>query len=348
MNLVLGPQLRLVGADPDVPVLSVVNLRVGVPAGSEFVEAVRGVSFQVGPGERVGLVGESGSGKTLSALSVLGLLPSGGPRLLPGTSIRLRSRELSGATEEELREVRGSGAALVFQDARAVLNPVLRVGRQLREVLAPSDSGAPGRVERVRALLAEVGFDDPERIGALFPHQLSAGMAQRVQLAIALAGDPELLIADEPTASLDSVGQRQVLELIAEIQRRRGMALLLISHDLGMVGEFCQRILVAYAGQLVEEGPTREVLRSPRHPYTRALMSARPGAGTDTAPKPIPGRVPKPSSTPDACLFADRCASAADRCAESLPEMRSLGEAASGHRVRCWFPLGGNEGDSHD
>jgi oligopeptide/dipeptide ABC transporter ATP-binding protein len=347
MNLVLGPQLRLVGADPDVPVLSVVNLRVGVPDGAELVEAVRGVSFQVAPGERVGLVGESGSGKTLCALSILGLLPSGGPRILAGTSIRLRSRELSGATEDELRGIRGAGAALVFQEASAVLNPVLRVGRQLGEVLALAGSANPDRAQRVRDLFAEVGFDDPERIASLFPHQLSAGMAQRVQLAMALAGDPELLIADEPTASLDSVGQRRVLELIADIQRRRGMALLLISHDLGMVGEFCQRVLVAYGGQIVEEGPVREVLRSPRHPYTRALLLARPDPDRPAAPRPIPGRPPKPSGTPDACLFADRCALATDRCGESLPELRSLAEAASGHRVRCWFPLGGPEEDSH-
>ncbi len=348
MKLVLGPRLRLVGAEPDVPVLSVVNLRVGVPGEGRTVEAVRGVSFQVAPGEWVGLVGESGSGKTLSALSLVGLLPPDGPRVLPGTSIRLHSREIAEASEEELRSVRGSIAALIFQEAGSVLNPVLKVGRQLGEVLARSRSGDGETEDRVESLLAEVGFDDPGRVRGLYPHQLSVGMAQRVQLAIALAGDPELLIADEPTASLDSVGQRQVLELLGEIQGRREMALLLISHDLALVGEFCQRVMVVYAGQMVEEGPAAEVLRSPRHPYTRALLSARPDPRRGVPASPIPGRVPGPSDTPEACLFADRCPAVRDRCREQMPELRSHpGDGGPGgthgaSRVRCWYPLDGN------
>jgi dipeptide transport system ATP-binding protein len=243
---------------------------------------------------------------------------------------------------------------MIFQEAGSVLNPVLRVGKQLGEVLARWQSGNEEPEVRVESLLAEVGFDDPGRVRGLYPHQLSVGMAQRVQLAMALAGDPELLIADEPTASLDSVGQRQVLELLEEIQARREMALLLVSHDLALVGEFCQRVIVVYAGQAVEEGPAGEVLRSPRHPYTRALLAARPDPRRGTRGSPIPGRVPGPSHTPDACLFADRCSYARDRCREEMPELRShTGDTKpsgphGASRIRCWYPLDAKDTEQAD
>jgi oligopeptide/dipeptide ABC transporter ATP-binding protein len=315
--------------------------------------AVDGVDLTIGSGEAVGLVGESGSGKTVLALSILGLLPEGSGSILPGSSVRLRGEELVGADERRLREVRGGEIAMVFQEPMTSLNPVLTIGDQIGEVLQihRSLSVSEVREETVR-FLADVGIPDPaERVRA-YPHQLSGGMRQRATIAMAVAGQPALLVADEPTTALDPTLQSQILDLLQDLRQRFGMALLLVSHDLVAVSRICQRVVVLYGGRVMEAGPVPEVLGNPAHPYTRALLAARPtweGRGTMV---PIPGEVPEATRWPSGCRFHPRCPEAMDRCRSEEPEMvtQSATEpsepglaAAEGEEriVRCWLSQDG-------
>ncbi len=317
--------------------LEIEGLRTWFETEAGTARAVDGVSLSMEEGEAVGLVGESGCGKTVTALSLMGLVPGPTGRIRDGSSIRLRGRELVGLAKGEMREVRGRKMAMVFQEPMTALNPVLPVGEQVGEALRFHEgvSGKEARRAAVR-LLQEVGIPDPERRMKEYPHRLSGGMRQRVCLAIALSCGPELLIADEPTTALDVTIQAQILELLADLRRRRGMALLLISHDLSVVGRVCDRVAVMYGGRIVETGPVAAVFGSPRHPYTRGLLRSLPRVGGGRRRlEPIPGAVPEPTAWPSGCRFRTRCAHAWERCAREEPPLISAGD--EGLSARCWL-----------
>ena len=291
------------------------------------VTPVPEVSLQVHAGERVALVGESGCGKSITALSVTALPPT--DRALRRGSIRFAGQELVGHTQA-LSKVRRGGIAYVFQDPMASLNPVMTIGAQMAEALPPM--ARRERHARIVALLADVGLPDPARAAEAYPCELSGGQCQRVMLAMALAAEPQLLIADEPTTALDVTTQRLILGLMVELAAKRQMALLLITHNLGIVANYMERLYVMYAGRIVESGPVREVIASPRHPYTRGLIAAVPSLRLD---KPrlqdIPGTVPPAGRFPPGCAFAPRCPLATEACSATVPPLRLDGERA----VRC-------------
>jgi oligopeptide/dipeptide ABC transporter ATP-binding protein len=321
--------------------LKIHQLRVHLNTPGGIARAVDGVDLEIHPGEAVGLVGESGSGKSVLALSVLGLQPQGPEVLREGSSIQLQGEELVGLGNKELRAFRGGDVAMVFQEPMTSLNPVLTVGRQIGEAVGRRGEvmGADEIRGRVEGLLEEVGLPDPQRQADAYPHQLSGGMRQRVMIAMALAGDPALLVADEPTTALDVTVQAQILDLLRGLQRDRSMALLLISHDLRMVANLCQRVLVMYGGRVVEEGATAEVMAGPRHPYTRGLLGARLSIhDRRRGLRPIQGGVPEASAWPSGCRFHPRCPDADDRCGNEEPEM--VAALAGTGVARCWFPKG--------
>jgi oligopeptide/dipeptide ABC transporter ATP-binding protein len=322
--------------------LEVHNLRISFPrSDATSLIPVDDVSFRIERGEVVALVGESGCGKTLTGLAI--------PRLLPANAIigdhshiLLDGIDLGAMNERELREVRGRRIAMVFQDPMSSLNPVMRVGAQIAEAItAHARVTAADARARAIALLTEVGIADPEARVDAYPHQLSGGMRQRVMLAMALAGEPELLIADEPTTALDVTVQAQMLELLDTLRRARGMAVLLITHDLGIVAGRADRVLVMYAGRVVEAGVTSALFAAPAHPYTRGLFASIPrlegGAARLT---PIPGSVPPPDQWPAGCRFHPRCRVAVPKCRTERPPLDSLGQA---HDVACWVAHGAAE-----
>ena len=317
--------------------LEVSDLRTWFFTDQGVARAVDGVSFGVAEGETVGIVGESGCGKTVTSLSVLGLLPSPPARIMPGSSIRLRGEELVGAPERRLRAVRGNDISMIFQEPMSSLNPVYSVGDQIVEALRVRSrmDRAAAREEAVR-LLTEVGIPEPRRRLSEYPHQLSGGMRQRVMIAIALSGEPDLLIAGEPTTALDVTIQAQILELLADLQTRRGMAVLLITHDLGVVAEVCDRVVVMYAGQVVESGTAAQIFGAPSHPYTRGLLNSLPVLDQrGHRLTPIVGTVPNPTAWPVGCRFADRCPERFERC-EEPPPLLPVPDAA-GREARCWL-----------
>jgi peptide/nickel transport system ATP-binding protein/oligopeptide transport system ATP-binding protein len=315
--------------------LEVTDLRTWFDTDQGTARAVDGVSFDVQEGETVGIVGESGCGKTVTSLSVLGLLPVPPARILEGSSIRFAGEELVGASVRRMRALRGNEISMIFQEPMSSLNPVYTVGDQICEALRlHRDMGRrEARIEAVR-LLDEVGIAGADRRVDEYPHQLSGGMRQRVMIAMALSCAPKLLIADEPTTALDVTIQAQILELVAELRRNRGMAVLLITHDLGVVAEVCDRVVVMYAGQVVERGSVQEIFSEPRHPYTRGLLRSLPsledrGRRLET----IHGTVPPPTDWPAGCRFQARCPLAEERCGEP----QSLIELDRQDRVaRCW------------
>ncbi|MFN8622654.1 MAG: ABC transporter ATP-binding protein [Chloroflexota bacterium] len=291
---------------------------------------VRDVSFAVAPGEAVGLVGESGSGKSLTLRSVLGLLPNGAVatgRIAYGDTSLL---ELSG---KEMQRMRGSRIGMVFQDPMSALNPILRVGDAIAQVIR-SHEKVDGKTahQRAVAIMERVGIRDAASRASSYPHQFSGGMRQRIVVAMALAANPTLLLADEPTTALDVVVQAAILRLLDDLRRERGMSLLLVSHDFGVVVGVCDRVGVMYAGELVELGPTREVLRAPRHPYTRGLVDSLPEAGEGDRMTSIPGSPPEPGALPPGCPFAPRCELATAECTAGPIPLR---EVAPGRHARC-------------
>jgi len=295
------------------------------------VRLLTNVSLTVRAGEAVGIAGESGCGKTITARAVLGLLPPGGR--VAGGSVRFGGEELTTLTERQLNRIRGAGIALVSQDAVSSLDPTYTVGSQLCEVIR-HHTGASRRAARQRAveLLATVRLAEPEAILRLRPHQLSGGMAQRAGIAIALAASPRLLIADEPTTALDVTVQREVLELLGDLRRRLGMGLVLVTHDWGVLAEVCDRAVVMYAGEIVEEATIDRLCLTPRHPYSAALLAANPQLASPGRPLPvIPGRVPAPSAWPAGCRFAPRCSRATPECT-AQPVQLDAG-------VRCVHPV---------
>ncbi len=301
------------------------------------VRVVDGVSLNVEAGRTLALVGESGCGKSVTALSVTRLLPSP-PVRYAGGSIRVAGREVLALREAELRNLRGGVVGYVFQDPGASLNPVQRIGTQIIESLRLHRPEKAREAEAVR-LLKLVGIPAPDSRVRDYPHQLSGGMQQRAMIALALAGEPQLLIADEPTTALDVTIQAQIMDLLRELQRQLGMAILLITHNLGLVGDLADRVAVMYAGQIVETGPARDVLRAPQHPYTRALLNSVPELGRRRERLvTIPGQVPSPGQWPAGCRFAPRCPVARPGCAQTPAELLPL--AAGPGEVRCPFPAG--------
>ena len=323
-------------ARPDAgaaPLLRVHDLRTYFHVGGAVARAVDGVSFDIRPGETVGMVGESGCGKSVTALSLLRLVDPPG-RIEPGSSIEFEGRNLLTLDEEGIRQLRGNRIAMVFQEPMTALNPVFTIGDQVAEV-ARVHAGASRRVawDRAVEMLNLVGIPDPRERAKSYPHQLSGGMRQRVLIAMALVMNPSLLIADEPTTALDVTIQAQILELLAGLQQRLGLAVLLITHDLGVVAEVTSRVLVMYGGQIVERAPVRELFRNPRHPYTRGLLEAMPRLGRQRERLTvIPGTVPPPTRWPSGCRFRDRCAWAWPRCADEHPPEYPVSE---GHTARC-------------
>ena len=318
--------------------LEVTDLRTYFTTDAGVARAVDGVSLQVGTGETLGIVGESGCGKTVTALSVLGLIPSPPGEIVAGSSIRFEDEELLEVKPARLREIRGNEISMIFQEPMTSLNPVLTVGHQIEEVLR-LHRGLSKRAARATgvALLAEVGIPEPDQRFDAYPHQMSGGMLQRVMIAIALSCEPRLLIADEPTTALDVTIQAQILDLLVSLQRKHGMALLLITHDLGVIAEVCDRVVVMYGGQIVETGTTEEILTRPQHPYTQGLLASLPGIGDrDVRLNPIPGTVPSAVDWPEGCRFRDRCSFAWERCAEFTPDLLPV-DGGSDRSARCWL-----------
>jgi oligopeptide/dipeptide ABC transporter ATP-binding protein len=302
--------------DDSQPLLEIRDLQLEFATRDRSLRALDGVSLTVRAGETVCLVGESGSGKSVTALSITRLLPSPPARVIHGT-IRLQGRDVLAMSERELRSVRGGVVSYVFQDPAASLNPVLRIGNQIRESLALHRPEVATDAEVVR-LLKLVGIPAPETRARDYPHQLSGGMQQRVMIAMALASQPRLLVADEPTTALDVTIQAQILDLLQDLKQRTGMAILLITHNLGLVSEIADRVAVMYAGQIVEEAPAHELLRRPLHPYTRALMESVPELGRDVERlRAIPGNVPQLGAWPSGCRFHPRCPVARSECASN-------------------------------
>jgi len=303
--------------------------------GAGTARAVDGVSFELYPGETLGLVGESGCGKTVTALSLLRLIPEPPGHILPGSAIELEGRNLLGLAPKELRAVRGAEIALVFQEPMTSLNPVFTVGDQIAEV-AIVHQGMSRKAARARAieLLRQVGMPDPETRADDYPHQLSGGMRQRVMIAMALVCHPKVLIADEPTTALDVTIQAQILELLKRLQTELGMAVILVTHDLGIVAGTADRVLVMYAGQVMESAPTAELFARPLHPYTEGLLASVPRLD---APRErlhsIPGQVPAATDWPGGCRFHPRCPYAWDKCAAEEPPLAGAGS----HVTRCWL-----------
>ena len=302
------------------PLLEVEDLRVDFVTDHGVVRAVQGVSFAVDAGETVAVLGESGSGKSVTARTVMGLPRPAGCRISDG-SVRFEGTELLTMTDKQLRRLRGSAISMVFQDALSALNPVLPVGYQIVEACR-----ARGRLSRAAARRRSVELLDMVKIPAAarrvddYPHQFSGGMRQRVMIAMALAGDPKLIIADEPTTALDVTVQAQVLELLAEIQRARNAAVMLITHDIGVVAEVADRVVVMYAGRVVEQGTAVQICTAPSHPYTQALLSSMPTPEVRGRPLPIiEGAPADPTELLAGCAFAPRCPHAGTRCREELP-----------------------------
>ncbi len=329
------------------PLLEVRDLRtVFGTAGGGAVVAVDSVSFAVDAGETLAIVGESGSGKSVTALSVMRLLPARAGRIAAG-SIRLRGRELTTLSDEEMRGVRGRQIGMIFQEPMTSLNPVYTVGAQIAEVVRCHEGLAPAQADAHAVdMLALVGIPEPRRRAGNFPHELSGGMRQRVMIAMALACRPSVLIADEPTTALDVTIQAQILDLMEDLQAQLGMALVFITHDLGVVAQIADRVLVMYASQVVEAGPVADIFSHPRMPYTAGLLDSIPRLGRSRHGQrlsAIPGQVPTAAQLPAGCRFSTRCRHAELRCGATEPALET---AAAHHDVRClrWRELRLGEG----
>lgn len=319
---------------PGEPLLSFRNVRVGMRRRGRSSEIVRGVDLDVAPGEKLGIVGESGSGKTLTVLSVLRLLPDPPIRLLGGT-ITYLGRDVGALDENDLEKLRGAEIAMVYQDPMTSLNPLLRVRTQIVETLRAHGVEHEAARARCREVLGQVGLPDPLRVERAFPHELSGGMLQRVMIAMALAVSPKVLIADEPTTALDVTIQQQIIQLVEEIQARTKMAVVWVTHDLGVIARLVDRVVVMYAGRVVERAPTQQLFARPSHPYTLALLGSLPqiGAGHRQPLTQIGGTPPDATRLRDVCPFVARCPFAFDRCTEEEPPLIDRGD---GSFAACW------------
>jgi oligopeptide/dipeptide ABC transporter ATP-binding protein len=322
----------------DQPLLDIRGLRTSFDTRAGVVRAVDGIDFDVRRGEIVGLVGESGCGKSVTSLSIMGLVPR--PGRIEGGQIMFDGVDLARLSQAELRKIRGERISMIFQQPTSALNPVWQVGRQIAEVLELHRKMKHGpALLRARELLRMVGIPDPDRRLKTYPHEMSGGMAQRVMIAMALACEPELLIADEPTTALDVTIQAQILDLIRNLREETGTAVILITHDLGVVAEMCDRVAVMYAGEIVEQTDVRTLFDDPLHPYTRGLIGSIPVVGSiKDELSVIPGNVPNLVDLPKGCRFAARCAAREPEdvvlATESHPQLLAV---SAGHATRCWL-----------
>ena len=321
--------------------LKVENLSVGFRNGKKLLPVIDGVSFEIGRGEILALVGESGCGKSASCLALTRLNAPQAEIKASKAVFETRSgrqADLFSLSDRELRKIRGGGIAYIFQEPLSSLNPVLRIGDQIAEVLDLHRNDVQDKETEVERLLAAVGIPDPRTRMMNFPHELSGGMQQRVMIAMALAGNPELLIADEPTTALDVTIQAQIIDVMEELRRKNGTSIILITHNLGVVAQLADRVAVMYAGRIVESAAVDELIARPCHPYTRALLAAVPVLGGEQRKLvTIPGQVPTPDKFPAGCRFCGRCAGCTEAlsplCASEIPPVT---EVAPGHKVACW------------
>ena len=320
--------------------LEVKNLETSFFTESGEVQSVRGVSFSINEGEVCGIVGESGSGKSVTAKSIISLI--GPPGKIKNGDILLEGVNLLRISEKELRTIRGNHIAMISQDPMSSLNPVIKIGKQMTEVIVRHQKIGKKEAKKLAIeLLREVGIASPEERFKQYPHELSGGMKQRVMIAMAISCKPKLLIADEPTTALDVTIQAQILELMKELKEKTNTAILLITHDLGVVAQNCSRVLVMYGGLIMEEGPVIEIFQHPKHPYTEGLLKSLPKAsdGFKERLKPIEGTTPNLLTPPSGCPFADRCPYVMGKCHDERPPYFQVGKE---HRSMCWL----NEGDS--
>jgi oligopeptide/dipeptide ABC transporter ATP-binding protein len=321
-------------------ILSVKDLSVGFHTDRGDVTAIEGVSFEVRAGEILGIVGESGCGKSVTSRSIMRLLPKRNSFIGPESQILFDGKNLAHAEERTMRQIRGDRIAMIFQEPMTALNPVFTIGWQLDEALKyHTPLGRAARRERAVAMLKAVEIPNPEQRYDEYPHQLSGGMRQRVVIAMALCCEPELLIADEPTTALDVTIQAQILRLMDELRKKTKTAVVLITHDLGVIAQVCDRVIVMYAGQIVETADVYSLFKNPQHPYTKALLESIPKTGRDQHQTRLPtieGIVPSLFDLPEGCRFQDRCAFRAEKCVASEPQ---LSEEENLRTVRCFFPL---------
>lgn len=316
--------------------LRVDNLKTSFMTSNGEVQAVRGVSFEVKRAEIVGIVGESGSGKSITNMSLLKLLPD--TAVIKDGSVMFQGRDLTKLSMKELREIRGEKIAMIFQDPMSSLNPLIPVGDQVAEMIRihHRDKSREAVRQEVLKRFVEVRIPEPEKRYHAYPHEFSGGMRQRVMIAMALANNPELLIADEPTTALDVTIQDQIIRQMRELKEQHGTSIIFITHDLGVIAELCEKVEVMYGGLIMEEAPIDELFEHPSHPYTLGLLESMPSIQQDKAERliPIPGSPPDMTNPPAGCPFAPRCRYARKICAAELPELQPVGE---GHSARCWL-----------
>lgn len=318
------------------PILQIKDLRVSFQSGKKFVPAVDGITFDLNEGEILGIVGESGSGKSVTSLTTMGLIPSP-PGKIENGEILFEGKDLKNISEKEWRKIRGNQISMIFQEPMTSLNPLFTIGNQLMEALRLHTdlSKAEARIRSIE-LLKLVGIPRAEGILKEHPHQLSGGMRQRVMIAMAMACNPRVLIADEPTTALDVTIQAQILALMKELNKKTNTSIILITHDLGVVAEICERVIVMYSGQIVEQGDVRTILKDPQHPYTKGLLKSVPDLrGKKDRLYSIPGSVPAPGTVQQGCRFAARCSEAFGKCHEEAPELYKMGSQE--HEVRCFL-----------
>lgn len=316
--------------------LSVKDLRTEFfSSKTSSVTAINNITFDIYKGEVLGLVGESGCGKSVTSLSIMQLLKDTPGKVTNGSAV-LEGVDLVKADDAQIRDIRGGKMSMIFQEPMSALNPSMRIDKQMIETIClHSNKTKEQALAHAADMLKKVGIPDPPRVLKNYPHQLSGGMSQRVMIAMALSNDPKLLIADEPTTALDVTIQAQILDLMKKIQKEEGSSVLLITHDLGVVAEMCSRVIVMYAGKIVEEAPVEVLFANPSHPYTQGLIASVPkiGSGVKVLPS-IPGSVPDLASMPTGCRFAPRCKYATDKCREKEPELVTIGE---NQKCRCWL-----------
>jgi peptide/nickel transport system ATP-binding protein len=322
------------GANQQAALLEVKGLKTYFYTEDGVVQAINGVDFRVNAGEIMGLVGESGSGKSVTSLSIMRLLPASG-KIVDG-QVLFQGKDLVQAEESELLKLRGDEIAMIFQQPTSCLNPVFRIGDQVAEVLTTHDSLSRSQAwTRAVEMLRKVGIPAPEKRAVAFPHEISGGQAQRVMIAMALASQPKLLIADEPTTALDVTIQAQILDLMRALRDETGTAIMLITHDMGVIAEMCDSVAVMYAGQIMEYTSVESIFDNPLHPYTEGLLAAIPVLGEHKETLAvIPGSVPNLIKLPPGCKFAPRCPYAKERCSQDIPP---LVEVEAGHKVRCFM-----------
>ncbi|MBP3040238.1 ABC transporter ATP-binding protein [Bacillaceae bacterium Marseille-Q3522] len=327
------------------PVLEIKNLQTSFITDDGVIPVVNNIDFSVGRKEIIGIVGESGCGKSVTSLSIMGLIPTNTGKV--EGEILFEGNNLVGASEKKMRSIRGNDIAMIFQEPMTSLNPVFTIGEQLIESIKIHRKWPKKKAkEQAIQMLKKVGLPRAEQLIKEYPHQLSGGMRQRVMIAMAMICEPRLLIADEPTTALDVTIQAQILDLMKQLNRETDTSIIMITHDLGVVAEMCQRIIVMYSGKIVEEADVRTIFKQPKHPYTIGLIQSVPDMRVKKEQLySIPGHVPKPGSIKEGCPFAPRCPHANDRCLTETPDLTVL---ESGQKVRCWLYEDGKEGQIHD